>query len=134
MNAKWLDHYLGGWSRHCDGQDASASAMVEGASPGILYGDINLPDAFEGHEGVRQMCALASGLLPGALMVVKERIVADDAWVVRWELQGRAAEQDRTYAIHGTSWGSLDADGKVLSQTDYWNPGHYEVQVGKPLF
>lgn len=132
--SSWLRDYLAAWSDHCKGNAADAENMCKAANPAIEYGDINLPSAFEGHDGIRTMCGLASQILPGAVMRVEHLLADGSTWAIRWILEGKHEASGKTYSIRGSSWGTLDGDGKVKSQLDMWNPGHFEAQTGTALF
>jgi hypothetical protein len=130
----YLDSYLAAWQEHCVTPTESAQAMSSAASPEVSYSDINLPAAFAGHGGIAEMCQLASGILPGARLIIEQRINSGALWVTRWQLIGTDAKNKRPFRIEGTSWGALGKDGKVESQRDYWNPAHFKDQVGTDLF
>jgi hypothetical protein len=130
----YLDTYLEAWQIHCTGSIQAADAMVAAADPAVRYADINLPDPFVGHAGIRDMCRLASGLLPSANMLVQERVCVESTWATKWEMRGTGGESKSPYRIFGASWGTLSEDGRVASQLDYWNPSHFKDQVGIALF
>ena len=134
MNTQYLDSYLEGWQVHCATPAESARAMSEAAEALVSYSDINLPAAFSGHAGIVEMCRLASGILPGAKLIIQQRISSGSTWVMQWQLVGTAGDNKQPFHIEGTSWGTLGKDGKVASQRDYWNPAHYKDQVGRDLF
>lgn len=112
----------------------SAAVMSETSLPAVRYSDINLPEPFIGHAGIGEMCRLASGILPGAELIINQRVGSGPAWVIRWELVGTGGPKRLPFRIEGTSWGTVGEDGKVESQRDYWNPAHFKDQVGTDLF
>jgi hypothetical protein len=133
MSNVWLKAYLDAWSVHGDGKRKTADAMVEAASTDIRYADINLPEPWLGHDGLRAACAGASALFPG-LVVNIETVVTDGSnWAVRWTMQAKHAPTGKLFGCKGASFGTLGPDGKVNAHTDYWNPGHAEAQIGVRL-
>jgi hypothetical protein len=129
-----LESYLAAWQEHCVTPAESGQAMSAAAGPDVSYSDINLPAAFTGHAGIAEMCRLAYSILPGARLIIEQRVSSGASWVTRWQLVGSSAQNKQPFRIEGTSWGTLRKDGKVESQRDYWNPGHYKDQVGTDLF
>jgi hypothetical protein len=134
MKLVYLDAYLKAWQIHCGGSTDSAQAMIAASDPTIRYSDINLADPFVGPTGILAMCRLASGILPGAFMDIRDRLGVDRTWATQWELRGNHGKNNVPYRIPGVSWGTLADDGRVTSQLDFWNPSHFEQQVGVPLF
>ena len=133
MSDSHLARYLEAWSVHCQDGGVSAASMISESSDSIVYADINAPQSFNGAEGIEQMCQGAAVLLPGAVMEVEETLVSGDSWATRWELRGTHPKNESTFKIQGASFGRLDAEGKVSSHTDYWNPLHFQAQTGLPL-
>ncbi len=134
MNTQYLDAYLAAWQVHCAKPDEGGNGMAAAADSAIRYSDINLPEPFIGHSGIREMCRLASGILPGAILAVQERACVGLTWATKWALSGLGGAKRVPFRIEGASWGSLGEDGKVQSQRDYWNPSHFKDQVGSELF
>ena len=133
MTEGWLKAYLDAWNVHGDGKRETADAMVEAASPDIRYADINLPEPWLGHDGLRAACAAGSALFPGLVVNIETVVANGSSWAARWTLRAKHAPTGKLFSCRGASFGTLGPDGKVNAHTDYWNPAHAEAQIGGPL-
>jgi hypothetical protein len=126
----WLKVYLDAWIVHGDGRRETADAMVAAASADIRYADINLPQQWLGHDGLRAACAGAYVLLPGLVVTIESSVADGSNWATRWVMQAMHAPTGNLFSCEGASFGTLDPDGKINSHTDYWNPAraHYYPQ------
>jgi hypothetical protein len=121
-----LQAYLDAWDIHCCGDTADADAMVAASHPDICYEDINNPTPMIGHEGVRNVCAFASQMLPGAKMNYRDLLTDGRNWSVQWELTGVDQASGKAFSCRGASAGTIADDGRVDHQIDYWNPAHLQ--------
>jgi hypothetical protein len=76
-------------------------------------------------------CRLGAG--PGLKINIKSKVVEGDRWAVQWKMAATHGPTSKPFSCKGASIGTLGPDGKVASQTDYWNPAHAEAQIGGPL-
>jgi len=109
--------------------------MLATSSDDVRYADVNMMFAgagtMDGEPGIRQLCAGFADFASTNMGVISKH-VSDDRrhWATEWEWHGTRTDSDKSFKVRGASVGTLDADGRVASQTDYWNPAHLEAQVG----
>jgi hypothetical protein len=127
MDDARLRNYLDGWSMICGCTPQSVEAMVAGAHPDIRFSDVNSDNEHVGHDAIRALCALATGIYSGASIAYRDLLFDGRNWSIRWTLSGLRAD-GTSFIRRGASAGSVATDGRVVEHTDYWSRG--EIHAG----
>jgi len=130
MGDTLFSNYIEAWSKHADGREETAQAMVDAATADVTYDDIHNPEPLRGAEGLRMVNQAAAHLFSSLTFDIQERVRADNGWAITWEAHGTHRPSGKSCSFRGASVGTVAEDGKVASHTDFWNAGLLEAQVG----
>ncbi|HTT87372.1 MAG TPA: nuclear transport factor 2 family protein [Acidimicrobiales bacterium] len=129
----WLLHPVAGAP---EGEKELAT-LLACFNPDARYVDVPTGSVFEGHDGIRHMCQLAHHWSSDIEATVFTRQTDGTMFAFETEVTGTndAALGDlpatgRPFVLEGVSVGTVDGDGLVTSQRDYWDLGSFLAQVG----
>ena len=128
-----LDQYIRAWCHHADGLRETADEMIAAVTQDFRYEDIHYSGHWEGAEGVREVCTIASTMYPGMKIEVVNRMVSHNGvWSMEWTFGGLHRKSGQSFRCNGASFGLLRA-GRVHLQRDYWSLIQLESQTGPRL-
>lgn len=141
MDASWLDRYMDAWLLHpvagtVDGEE-ELNSLLKFFSPKVIYEDVPSGSVFEGHNGIKQMCELASQWSSDLEFNVLTRQTNGSLFSFEAETVGTNTSTlgdipatGRRFVLRGVSVGRVDDEGLVREHRDYWDMGSFLVQIG----
>jgi hypothetical protein len=139
MDASWLDRYIEAWRLHpvagSPGGRAELESFLGFFSPSAVYEDVPSGMAFEGHQGITQMCELAHKSLPDLEPTVLSRQTDGSRFCFETEAVGpgdaapEGSSTARQIVLRLASVGRVDDDGLVREHRDYWDLGGFLAQL-----
>jgi steroid delta-isomerase-like uncharacterized protein len=126
-----MDDYLDAWNSHDGGQ--VATFMAED----VVYEDLAVGQIHSGRAEVAAFAQTSDDFSKDHKFVSVSEQASGDRYALEWEMigtnTGEAAGMPAThkpFRIRGVSVGTLDSDGKIKHNRDYWNMADYLMQVG----
>ena len=130
-DTEWVGRYLDAWNTH-DGS-AVAAFMAED----VTYEDLAQGAVYRGRDGVAGYVGATDVWSSDYRFVVVTAQSDGAAYAIEWEMLGTdtgevggAAPTGKPYRIRGASIGTLDGDGRIVTNRDYFNLADYLAQVG----
>jgi steroid delta-isomerase-like uncharacterized protein len=141
MDSSWFDRYVDAWLLHpwagTREGEGELKALFDCFSPTVRYEDVPTASVFEGHDGIEQMCKLAHEWSSDLEAKVLTRQTTGKLFAFETETSGTNTAAmgglpatGRRFVLRGVSVGSVDGQGLVAEQRDYWDLGSFLVQVG----
>jgi SnoaL-like polyketide cyclase len=141
VDASWLDRYLDAWVLHAEagrlGGEEELASLVRFFSSVVRYEDVPSAAVFEGHGGIRQMCATANQWASDLEFRVLSRQTDGSMFSFETETSGVDSSPlgglratGRRFVLRGVSVGRVDDDSLVSEHRDYWDLGSYLTQIG----
>lgn len=129
--ASWMSDYLDAWNSH-DGQK-----VVSFMADDVVYEDLAVGQTHQGRDAVAAFVATSDEFSKDHKFLSVSEQTSGDQYALEWEMvgtnTGEAAGMPATnkpFRIRGISVGTLDANGKIKHNRDYWNMADYLMQVG----
>jgi hypothetical protein len=110
----WGDALVAAWNAH------SAEALIAMFSPTCRYTDLPSGLVWEGHDGLRELFDQTTAFHPDYTFANTNGFCEERRYAWEWTITGTTLGEMLSY--RGVSVGSLDDDGKILENRDYWNP------------
>ena len=126
-----MGRYLDAWNSH------EAERVVEFMAAEAVYEDLALGQVHEGREAIAAFVATSSEFSSDHRFIAVSAQASGDAYAIEWEMVGTNdgpaggfPATNKPYRIRGASIGSLDQDGLIVLNRDYWSLADYLGQVG----
>jgi hypothetical protein len=110
----WGEQYAAAWNAH------DVEALVAMCAPDCHYIDIPHGMTWEGHDGIRQMFQATVEFHPDVEVLRHSGFRDGHDYVWEWTMSGTVVGQWVSY--RGVSVGTLDDQGRVVEQRDFYNP------------
>lgn len=122
--------YLDAWNRR---DEAAVLSLV---SERIVYRDHALHITMEGHEAIRQFVRGCDDVAKDFAFHPVAFFTNGTDFAAQWELSGTATGSVRLpntgkrFKVMGATLGTLDSDGRILTNEDFWHRQDMLVQAG----
>jgi steroid delta-isomerase-like uncharacterized protein len=130
MGAEWVEQYLDAWNSH-DGSQVATFMAAE-----VTYADHAGGAVYQGRDAVRSYVEQTHDFSSDYRFATVSVQADGRRYAVEWEMLGTNTgaaggfpATDKPYRFPGASIGLLDADGRIISNSDYWNLAAFLVQV-----
>ena len=110
----WCDELVAAWNTN------EVEALLAMFAPECRYTDVPYRMTWERHDGIRKLFNLDMEFHPDRRMVRRGGFHDDRHYALEWMISGTVSGQQVTYP--GCSIGSLDGEGRIVENRDYWNP------------
>lgn len=122
-NADDLQTYADAWNAH------DAEAILAYFVDDCEYESVATRTRHRGKADLRGFLERAFASIAELRIEITSALVADGSSVSEWTMRGRSPD-GHTFSVRGVSIGTLDADGRIRTIRDYWNPA--ELGVAQP--
>jgi steroid delta-isomerase-like uncharacterized protein len=129
--SKWVSEYLDAWNSH--NGERVAAFMAEDVS----YEDLALGQVHEGRAAIIGFVQASEEFSKDHKFEFVSEQTSGDRYALEWEMVGTNTGDagglpatNKPFRIRGVSVGTLDPDGKIKHNRDYWNMADYLMQVG----
>jgi hypothetical protein len=114
---EWGEEYLAAWNAH------DAETLVAQFAPDCRYLDLSVGLSFVGHDDIRKMYVMTHESSPDFLWEYRGGFRDGNHYVVEFTYVATiAGEKHSTNAV---SVGTLDDQGRIVENHDYWNPNDF---------
>jgi hypothetical protein len=110
----WCDDFVAASNTH------EVEALIAMFAPSCRYTDVPYRTTWEGHDGIRKLFEVDMEFHADKRMVRRDGFHDDQHYALEWMISGTVCGQQVTYP--GCSIGSLDGEGRIVENRDYWNP------------
>ena len=115
---EWGKEYLAAWNAHDE------EALVAQFAPDCRYLDLALGLEFEGHDRIRAMFRANQASSPDYVWEFRDGFRDGNRYVVEFTYTANAGGRG-IHSTKGASVGTLDDQGRILENHDYWNPSDF---------
>jgi len=129
--SKWMTVYLDAWDSH------DAEKVASFMADDVVYEDLAVGQIHQGRAAVAAFVQTSEDFSKDHKFISVSEQASGDRYALEWEMvgtnTGEAAGMPATnkpFRIRGVSVGTLDANGKIKHNRDYWNLADYLMQVG----
>ena len=128
-----LDYYayMDAWNRR------DVATVLGFMSPDIVYHDYAIHEEYRGHDGVTQFIVAADDIASNFRFDPISFVTDGKCWASEYTISGvadvgrsKVPATGQAFKVRGASFGTLDADGRILTNNDYWNLFDMMMQVG----
>jgi steroid delta-isomerase-like uncharacterized protein len=137
----WLDEWVAAWQGHvaAGGPDGGAYAdrILAAFSPDGYWEDVAADARYDGHDALREMFLASYEWCPNLTFTPLQVQSDGPRYAIEWRMSGRGGAafgdlpaHDNDFAVRGVSTGEVDAGGRVVRHSDYWNLLAWMTQAG----
>ncbi len=130
VEADWVQQYLDAWNSH-DGSQVAAFMAED-----VVYADHAGGAVYHGRDAVRSYVEQTDAFSGDYRFATVSSQADGRRYAIEWEMLGTNTgaaggfpATGKPYRFPGASIGLLDAEGKIVANSDYWNLAAYLMQV-----
>lgn len=123
--------YMDAWNRR------DVATVLGYMSPDVVYHDYAIHEEYRGHDGVTQFIVGADDIASNFRFDPTAFVSDGKNWASEWIMSGvadvgrsKVPATGKAFKVQGASFGTLDAQGRILTNNDYWNLFDVMMQVG----
>lgn len=123
--------YMAAWNRR------DVAAVLAFVSPDIVYTDHAIHQTHVGHAGITHFVTDADNIASDFRFEPTAFVSDGTRWASEWVMSGVAdvgkgpvPATGKSFEIRGASFGTLDGEGRILTNGDYWSLIDMMNQIG----